>query len=98
MDIVISPEIEAKIGQDDHGNVSRKEVLECFENHCGSYCYDRRPQHLDSEGNPSPWFVAETNRKRKLKIMFVLERGQIFLKSAYPATEEVQRIYAKYAK
>lgn len=98
MDIVISPEIEAKIGQDDHGNVSRKEVLECFENHCGSYAYDKRPHHLDGDGNPSPWFVAETNKRRKLKIMFVLERGKIFLKSAYPATEKVNELYARLTK
>lgn len=98
MEVIISPDIEAKIGQDNHGCITRKEVMECFENHCGLYCYDNRREHLDGNGNPSPWFVAETNHKRALKIMFVLENGNVFLKSAYPATENVTRIYQKHAK
>lgn len=97
MAIIISPEIEEKIGSNDHDNISRKEVLECFSNHCGGYAYDTRPQHRDSNGDPSPWFVGETNHGRKLKIMFVREHGSIYLKSAYPATADVQRIYAKYS-
>lgn len=98
MALIIPPQILAKIGGDDHGNVTQKEVEECFANHCGGYCLDRRPQHLDSNGNPSPWFVAETNHRRILKITFVREHGNIYLKSAYPATDEVQRIFDKYAK
>lgn len=96
--IIISEEIELKIASDNHGNVTRKEVLECFENHCGKYCYDKREEHLDSDGKPSPWFVSETNKRRSLKIMFVMQDGKIYLKSAYPSTEEVRRIYKKYAK
>ena len=97
MAIIISPDIETKIGSDDHGNVTSKEVFECFENHDGTYCDDKRPQHLDSNGNPSKWFVSETNHQRLLKIMFVREHGNIYLKSAYPATPDVQRIFKKYA-
>jgi hypothetical protein len=95
--IIISEDIEKKIGADDHGNVTVKEVHECFANHCGSYAYDNRPQH-QTEGKPTPWFVADTNHGRTLKIMFVRRDSDIYLKSAYPATEDVQRIYAKYAK
>jgi hypothetical protein len=98
MDIVISPEIEAKIGREDHGAVSAKDVRECFENHCGKYCYDNRPEHRDGSGNPSPWFVSETNHNRVLKIMFVLEHGKIYLKSAYPATPKVQDLFRKHAR
>lgn len=96
--IIISEEIELKIASDNHGNVTRKEVSECFQNHCGKYCYDKREEHLDSSGKPSPWFVSETNKRRSLKIMFVIQEGKIYLKSAYPSTEEVRRIYKKYAK
>lgn len=98
MNIVISKAIEEKIGADDHGNVTRKEVIECFENHDGRYCLDTRPEHLDSHGNPVPWFVAETNRRKALKITFVAENGKCYLKSAYPASDEIKRIYAKYVK
>ena len=98
MALIIPPNIEAKIGADDHGNVSAKEVHECFENHDGGYCFDGRPEHLDEHGKPTPWFVGDTNRLRRLKIMFVKRDGDIYLKSAYPATAEVERIFAKYAK
>ena len=95
MALIISPEIEAKIGSADHGQITRKEVEECFDNHCGRYALDHRPQHLDSQGNPCPWFVAETNRRRRLKIMFVQENGNIYLKSAYPATQSVVDLFIR---
>lgn len=99
MALIIPPGIAAKISADDHGNVTEKEVNECFANHCGGYCYDTRQQHLDGNGNPTPWFVAETNRGgRILKIMFVREGTDIYLKSAYPATSNVQQIFKKHAK
>lgn len=97
-EVIISEEIKSKIASDDHGNITRKEILECFENHCGKYCQDTRKQHLDSSGNPSLWFVSETNKGRSLKIMLVMQDGRIYLKSAYPSTENVRRIYDKYAK
>ena len=98
MALIISPAIEAKIGADDHDNITVKEVEECFANHCGGYCMDPRPQHLDSNGNPTPWFVAETNHRRVLKVMFVREHGDIYLKSAYPATQAVQGMFARKAR
>lgn len=97
MALIIPKAIEDKIAGDDHGNVTVKEVNECFENHCGGYALDTRSQHRDSNSQPAVWFVGETNRGRALKIMFVREHGNIYLKSAYPATEEVQRIYKKYS-
>ena len=72
MPLVISPQIEVKIGADDHGNVTAKEVQECFQNHGGGYCDEQRPEHQISDGLPSLWFVAETNNRRVLKIMFEL--------------------------
>ena len=70
MALIIPPNILAKIGRNDHGNVSEKEVRECFSNHCGRYCYEQHQEHFDRNGNPTPWFVAETNHRRLLKIMF----------------------------
>ena len=97
MAIIISGDIEKKIGADDHGNVTVKEVHECFSNHCGPYANDNRPEH-QVDGMPTSWLVAKTNHGRTLKIMFVQRDGDVYLKSAYPATPEVQRIYAKYAR
>lgn len=98
MPLIIPPHILAKIAQDDHGNVTEKEVNECFSNHCGRYCYEQHPEHVDRQGRPSPWFVAETNQRRLLKIMFVREADNIELKSAYPATSRVADIFRKFAK
>ncbi len=97
MALVMSPAILAKIGADDHGNVTQKDIEECFANHCGGYCYDNRKQHLDKSGNPAIWFVGETNDCRPLKISFVRENGNIYLKSAYPASPKIQAMYRKYA-
>lgn len=98
MALIISKSVAEKIANDDHGNITEKDVRECFENHCGRYAYDKRPQHLDRHGNPSPWFVAETNHRRKLKIMFVREGSDVELKSAYPATSQVEDLYRRIAK
>lgn len=98
MAIIISEEVEKKIGADDHGNVTVKDVHECFANHCGRYAYEHHPEHKNDEGKATPWFVAKTNHGRTLKIMFVLRGEDVHVKSAYPATENVQRIYGKYAK
>ena len=98
MALIIPPAIEQKIGAPDHGSVSKKDVEECFANHCGGYCDDKRPQHLDADGKPSMWFVAATNHGRILKIMFVRQGADMYLKSAYPATQQVQDIFSRHAK
>jgi hypothetical protein len=93
--IIIPSGIADKIGSPNHGSVTEQEVRECFENHDGRLCWDSRTQHLDRSGRPSPWFVAETNHRRLLKIMFVRDGADIHLKSAYPATEAVHGIYER---
>ena len=98
MPIVISDNILAKIGGEDHGGLTRKDVEECFENHPGKICFDNRPEHADRNGKPPLWFVAENNHQRKLKIMYVREGKTITVLSAYPATEKVQRIFEKYCQ
>jgi len=91
--LIISKTILAKIGQPDHGSVTKKEVEQCFANHSGRYAYDRRTQHLDRKGKPTPWFVSQTNQGRRLKIMFVRVGEDIKLRSAYPATSTVAQIF-----
>jgi len=43
-------------------------------------------------------FVAPTNRGRLIKVIFVNENGNIYLKSAYEPSEDVLRIYKKYGR
>ena len=98
MALIIQPHILKKIGSDDHGNITRKDIEECFNNHCGRYCYEQHPEHLNKNGDPTPWFVAETNQRKRLKIMFAREGSDVELKSAYPATQRVTDIFHKFAK
>lgn len=96
--MIIPPAILAKIGQADHGSVTAAEVEQCFLNHCGKYCTEHRPERQASSGAPTYWFVGETNHRRRLKVMFVLENGNNYLKSAYPATASVEMKYQRFAK
>jgi hypothetical protein len=95
MALIISPDIAAKIGSSDHGRVTDKEVRECFQNFAGQYATDDRPQHRTASGKPTYWFVGETNQRRKLKIMFVIDGSDIYLKSAYPATADVESLFLR---
>ncbi len=91
--LIISPKIQAKISQPDHGALTREEVEQCFLNHDGGYVTDEREEHRTDP--PTLWFVGETNRRKPLKVVFVLADGMIYLKSCYPATSEIQRIYRR---
>lgn len=93
MTIRISPGILAKITS---RGIRVIEIEQCFLNRDGGFCEDTRAHHLT---NPlTKWFVAETDKGRALKLMFVATDDGVDLKSAYDATAEVSRIYVKYAK
>lgn len=62
----------------------------------GGLCDDTRAHHLTDP--ITKWFVAETDKGRTLKIMYVSTTSGVDLKSAYEATAEICRIYEKYAK
>ena len=93
--LVLSDRMRKKLSRPDH-DVTLKELEECFENREKGFCVDSREDHAT---NPQTlWFVAMTNKNRRLKIMCVIERdGRIFIKSAYPANDNVTRIYERYA-
>src|SRR5688500_2580946 len=94
MPIIIAPDIEKKLRQPDH-NVSNEEIEQCFCNRRGKLLVDPREEHRT---NPqTQWFVAETDRRRKIKVIFVRHGKNVHIKSAYEANEEVIRIYRKYA-
>lgn len=93
MAIIISDTILLKL-QKKH-KVSKNEVEQCFTNREGGLLIDGREDHIT---NPQTlWFVAPTNRNRYLKIMYVADGADIYVKSAYEATDEIKRIYNKYA-
>ena len=67
MSINISPRVRKKLAER-HG-VSENEVRQCFTNLDGRYLRDTREEHQTDP--PTYWFIAETNRCRKLKVCFM---------------------------
>lgn len=96
MALNISLQVRAKLAQIDH-NVTEEEIVQCYANRYRGFCTDNRPEHQTPL--PTQWFVAETDYGRRLKIVFLhdLQSNRIDIKSAYPATDEVTRIYEKYS-
>lgn len=66
--------------RDKHG-VTINEVRECFENRVAPQLIETRPNHVTNP--PSQWFLARTNHGRLLKVVFIMEDGEINIKTAY---------------
>lgn len=96
--LIISPKIRDKIAAPDHGSITEREIKECFMTWDGRFCEDPREQHETQSGLPTRWFVGESHTGRAIKIMYVADDENVYLKSAYLATAEVQRIFTKYAQ
>ena len=94
MTIVISKEIEEKL-RTKH-QVTNKEVYECLANCKGNLLIDNREQHRTNP--PTNWIIAETNRRRELKVCFMIIDGDIHIKTAFEPNELERKIYAKHGK
>ncbi|KXJ63088.1 ADP-ribosyl-(dinitrogen reductase) hydrolase [Achromobacter xylosoxidans] len=92
--LVVTPKIRAKL--EEKHRVQELEVMECFLNHDGKYLEDDREEHLTDP--PTLWFVGETYRGRRLKVVFVCRDGSLYLKSAFEADDNAERIYAAKTK
>lgn len=92
--IIISTRIDEKL--DGKHAVAADEVDQCFDNRCGVNLIDDREENRTDP--PTLWFIAETNRGRPLKIVFVYRDGNIYLKSAYEPNEDEIRIYESEGK
>jgi hypothetical protein len=76
-----------------HG-VGRPEVEQCFLNVSGKLLLDKRT--LTRTNPPTLWFIAQTNKGRTLKIVYIQRGMDVNLKTAYDPSEEETRIYRKY--
>jgi len=98
MNISISPAVLAKLAGK-HG-VSGSEVRECFLNRDGGFLEDIREEHRSVPS--TQWFIAATNDRRMLKIVFVLRRtgavARCEIRTAYEPNAEEVRIYRKYGQ
>lgn len=89
--LVIPPDIRDKL--ENKHQVKEGEVHECFFNVAGPYLEDTSEDNQTDP--PTEWFLAETDRGRLLKVVFVFRDGNIYLKSAFDANEKSQHIYTE---
>ncbi len=74
-------------------NVTAEEVEQCFANIEGKFLPDIREDH---KSNPQTlWFIACTNMGRKLKVVFIPENGDIYIRSAFAPNDKEIAIYEK---
>ncbi len=85
MKFKISKKVRLKLLDKDH-NVTEDEIRQCFENRGPKEIIDNRAWHAT---NPkTKWFIAETDRCRLLKIVYMYDDG-IVIKTAYNADQSV---------
>lgn len=89
MAFIVSPAIRAKLST--RHKVSVEEVFECFANGPPYTLQDNRPEHQTNP--PTEWFIGETDSGRRLKVMFVIEDEDVYIKSAYEPSEAVINLY-----
>lgn len=89
MNIRISAPIKKKLME--RHKVTPDEVEECFLNRDGKALKDRRVEHQTTP--PTYWFIAETNKKRKIKICTVIIDGVHHIKTAYEPNEIELKLY-----
>ena len=88
----ISVDVERKLLEKHH--VVRAEVEQCFFNRAGRLLTDSREEHKTTP--PTLWFLAQTNKGRMLKIVYIQIEGFIHLRSAFEPNEAEERIYRKH--
>ena len=75
--------------------VTRQEVEQCFMNRWpGEPLTDKRDQHKTEPR--TQWFIAETDKGRRLKIVHVQEGDVIDLKTAYDPNKTELLIFFKH--
>jgi hypothetical protein len=90
--LVVTEATEAKL-KSKHG-VTMIEVKQCFYNRAGKLLVDNRA--LTKTNPPTLWFIADTNKARPLKIVYIQIGLQVHLKTAYEPNEVELAIYRKY--
>jgi len=76
--------------------VTEAEVRQCFENRDGKLLLDPREKHKTNP--PTQWFISYTNKQRRLKIVFVLKEGVVYLKTAYEPNQIEIDIYNQHGE
>ncbi len=90
--LVVSPSIESKLHK--KHQVSIKEVEQCFFNREGRLLFDTRAKTKTIP--PTLWFIALTNKNRKLKIVYIQKGQQLILKTAYEPNDVELALYERF--
>ena len=93
MPLIISRRIRTKLSGK-APPVTEDEIIQCFANRIGVYLEDDREQHRSNP--PTQWFIAQTDYGRNLKVVFIQEDTDIYIRTAYVPNDEELRIYEKY--
>jgi hypothetical protein len=90
--LIITDKIAEKLWSK-HG-VMRADVEQCFANRQGGLLEDTREGHRTDP--PTWWFISETDRGRRLKIVFIERDGSYYIKTAYDANDAEEQLYERY--
>lgn len=78
-----------------HGGITDAEITECFANRDKGDLFDDRENHKTDP--QSRWFISETDRGIKLKVVYIYDNGNVIIKTAYPPNTTEVKIYEKNA-
>ena len=95
MAVIISPKVRVKLAAK-VPPVTQSEIEQCFANRTGTYLIDTRAEHASDP--PTHWFIAETLRRRKLKVVFIPRLPDIVIRTAYDPNPTEMRIYVRFAR
>ncbi len=87
--LVVSPRIKSKLST--KHQVTVDQIEQCFLNREGVYLVDERDEHQSDA--QTLWFVAETDTGRPLKIVFVSEHGNIYVRTAFQPNNKQAKLY-----
>lgn len=94
--VVIVPEIRQKL-EIKHG-VREIEVHQCFINRDRSYVVDEDEDPEPNAGVPTEYFIAETDKGRLLKVCFVFENGNCYIKTTFEPSQKAISTYESASK
>lgn len=92
MAMKISVKVRAKLASK-KPPVTDDEISQCFANATGCYLIDTREEHKSDP--PTHWFIAETDRGRQLKVVFVERDEDMHIRTAYDPNEVELHLYRK---
>ena len=90
MKLHLSAAIRDKLSDSNH-RITESDLLQCFANAERGFIEDDREEHRTDPR--TLWFVSQINYGVKIKVMFVIRGSEIYIKSAYRATDTVSAMY-----